>query len=352
MKIGNREIGPGHPIFIVAECGLNHDGDLSKALALVRAAKKCGADAFKIACFGADCFVVSGAARWKEEDQHAMFKRYELTRIQVMAIAEECQRVGLIFFGTPDCEQHALWLVNAGAAAIKIGSDDLTNIPLIQHAAGYSLPIIISTGMGSAEDVDRAIGAVIERRDELGDATNLAVLHCVSSYPCAPGKASLRRLSHLIPQRHLDRHSRPIVIGFSDHTEAWSVAQLAVALGASIIEKHVTLDKGAPGPDHAFSAQAAGYDFEVFCAGIRQAEQALGPCVWTDERPDQDMRPIARRSIVAARDTPAGAQIAAVDLAFKRPGTGLMPYQAAELHGRMLRVDVKKDQPITLDMFA
>jgi N,N'-diacetyllegionaminate synthase len=331
MGIGTREVGPGHPALIVAEIGINHDGSLLRALNMVAAAKACGADAVKVQSFSPDCFCTQRAT-WKGESQYALFKRYEMKREAFDAISAECARLGLIFFGTPDCQMHAEWLIGAGATAIKVGSDDLPNTPLIAKLASYGLPVILSIGMADEDEVFEAVDAA--------KAADTGILYCCSVYPAPLDSLDLTRLTWL--RQFTD------VVGFSDHTVGHAAAVAAVTLGATIIEKHFTLDKNLSGPDHQWSSDPA--DFAELVAAVRGIEAAIS-------EKDMDgaeltMRVTAHRSIVAARDLPEGHLLTEADLAFKRPGDGLMPSRLKDVVGKRLRRARRFDDLVLLEHLA
>ncbi len=335
MKIGTREIGPGHPVFVVAEIGLNHNGSVDTALEMVRAAKACGADAVKVQSFSAACFTTARGT-WKGESQLEMFKRYELPREAYFQIADECRKEGLVFFGTPDCVEHARWLVDAGAGGIKVGSDDLTNLPLLRQLAAFGLPMILSTGMGDDVEIQAAIDTVTNEVDDV------AVLYCSSVYPAPLSSLRLRKIDWL--------DSLPWVgaAGFSDHTEGTTAAQLAVAAFAAIIEKHFTLDHSMPGPDHAWSSDPI--QFAALVRNVRAAESALSDAPM--DPAEIAVRVVARRSIVAARDLSAGHVLSDADIAFKRPGDGLPPADAGKLIGKTLSKPLAADDLVTMEVLT
>jgi N,N'-diacetyllegionaminate synthase len=355
VKIGSREIGPGHPVFIVAEIGLSHQGSVDTALEMVRAAKACGADAVKVQSFAAACFTTARGT-WKGESQLEMFKRYELPREAYFRIADECRREGLVFFGTPDCVEHSRWLVDAGAEVIKVGSDDLTNLPLLRQLAAFGLPMILSTGMGGDDEVERAVDAVTDHIGTVWDAASgnvishtdqladVAVLYCCSVYPTPLSSVRFR----IIEKLRSSEMWGVTAVGFSDHTEGPIAACVAVAVGASIVEKHFTLDHSMPGPDHQWSADPEG--FRTLVEAIRGTEAAFSS--WLLDEREVEMRPVARRSIVAARDLPAGHVLAEADLAFKRPGDGLPPADADKLIGKTLAQPLTADDLITLEVLT
>jgi sialic acid synthase SpsE len=309
--------------------GLNHNGDLDTAIEMVHAAKRAGADALKVQCFSADCFVGSGAT-WNGEDQRAMFARRELPREAFSAIAEECERAGLVFFGTPDCEEHATWLLGAGTACLKVGSDDLTNTPLISRLATLGKPLLLSTGMAEWADIERAVSIALASPD-------FGLLYCCSVYPAELWQLRLGQLNRL------RRNFWMAVVGFSDHTVGHSAAVAALVLGADMIEKHFTLDHKMPGPDHQWSADPA--EFREMVDAIRgiEAVLAMDQTRLCDE--EIAMRTTARRSIAAARDLEAGAVVSPLDLAYLRPGDGLPPWYPVV--GSTLASSVKQGQQIT-----
>lgn len=302
-------------VTIVAELGVNHNGSVDTALAMVQAAAQAGADAVKVQHFSASEFCTP-AAMYQGERQVDMFRRYELPLSDLARIAEECRCVGVKFFGTPDSVQHGRELVELGAEWIKVGSDDITNLPLIRGLAELGKPMILSTGMASREEISRAAVCL----------PDMILLHCVSRYPTTESDANLARMSALAMWDGWDD------IGYSDHTDGIEAAVLAVALDAVMVEKHFTLNRDQPGPDHAFSADPL--QFAEMVRRIRQAEVLLGDGAIDPGPEELEMRKVARRSIVAAWPIEKGDEIREQYLAFKRPGTGLMPGRADEIIGR------------------
>lgn len=330
MKIGNRAVGPGQKTWVIAEIGVNHDGDLAKALELVHAAKDSGADAVKIQYFSPSEFV-SPSATYKGESQIDLFSRYALQYRHVARIAEECREAEITFFGTPDSVERGRELVELGAPVLKVGSDDLVNHELVAGLAGLGKPMILSTGMG-------AIQEVVDAWSIASKGVAVALLHCVSQYPTPTNKANLQRML---------RFRSLATIGYSDHTDGIMAVLASVAMGASIVECHFTLDRKAEGPDHAFSK-----DPEMFAdmvAGIRQIETLSGTGEIDPGPEEMEMRKVARRSIVAACDIPANVTIERGMLCFKRPGTGFMPYEIDRVAGRVSSKDIKADDVIRPD---
>ena len=335
MLIGGRDITQGPPL-IVAELGVNHDGLRETALAMVRAAAECGVDAVKVQAFRADNFCAPDA-QWNGESQAAMFRRYEMSRADLSAVAQECRRLGLLFIGTPDSLEQGLILRDYGAAALKVGSDDIVHLPLIRALAGLGLPMILSTGMATEREIDEAFRACHDR--------NVIALHCVSLYPTPPERANLLRMEqvNLLRMVHAGFMS-----GYSDHTDGIDACLAAVAMGARLIEKHFTLDRSLAGPDHSFSADLA--QMRELCSRAKLVYAMMGTGEIDPDADQLAMRSIARRSIVASRPLPAGTVLAEEHLAYKRPGLGLLPSQAHYILGRRLMRDVAEDERILIEI--
>jgi len=316
LQIGQRAIGDHEPALLVAELGLNHGGSIDTALEMVRAAAEAGADAVKVQAFKADSFC-SPQAVYKGEGQIELFRRHELSTVAFSAIADECKRLRVIFFGTPDSLDHARLLMALGAPCIKVGSDDLVHIPLLRQFEALGLPMILSTGMANAQEVEDAIEATA--------GVPVILLHCVSSYPTSPADANLLRMTRL------RAYGAPV--GYSDHTDGIDAAVGAAWLGACLIEKHFTLDRTTPGPDHAFSADPG--QWRSLRYHVRRAEQMRGHGSIGDESQEAAaMRVAARRSVVASRSIAAGEIITDEALAYKRPGNGLPPVAQHRIVGR------------------
>ena len=327
IRLGDRRVGDGKPCLLVAEIGINHGGSIDTALEMVRAAAASGADAVKVQCFKADSFCTE-AATYQGERQIDMFRRYELGAVGFSAIADECRKLDLLFFGTPDSLEQARVLVALGTPCIKVGSDDLVHIPLLRQLEALGLPMILSTGMANTWEIVDALEATAGVR--------VILLHCVSSYPTVPTAANLQRMTHL------GMYGAPV--GYSDHTDGIEAAVGAVWLGACLVEKHLTLDRKATGPDHAFSADPP--QFAEMACRIRLVEALRGDGSVDPGEAEMAMRVTARRSIVAARNLPAGVQITEDMLAYKRPGDGLPPRMADEIVGKCLVRAVAADDQI------
>lgn len=317
-------------VFVIAEAGVNHDGSLDTALRLVDVAADAGADAVKFQTFRADSVVAEGTrtAQYQEaqtglSDQHALIRRLELSEDDHHTIARHCQASGIEFMSTPFDDWGLDLLVRVGVRRMKIASGELTNRPLVERIAALGLPVVLSTGMATMDEVRRAIDWI----RAVPAAPALTVLHCTSNYPAAPQDVNLKAMRTMADT--LD-----VPVGYSDHTRGIAVSLAAVAMGATVIEKHFTLDKTAPGPDHAASLDPA--ELAAMVAGIRDIEAAFGNGVKAPRDTELPVRSLVRRSAFAARDLPEGTAIAPGDLIYLRPGIGIGAEHAHELTGRTL----------------
>lgn len=342
--IDRRAVGPAHPCFVIAETGVNHNGDPGTALAMIDAAAEAGVDCVKFQTFSAEEFVNSPGEVYEYELQGkiiresmlGMFQRLELERQEFPRLFEYARRKGLIPLSTPTDRAAADLLDELGTGAFKIGSDDLVYTPFIRHVAQKGKPVIISTGMSAESDVARAVDTILEMGNR-----QIVILHCVSLYPTPEEAVNLRRLPALASE-----YTFPI--GFSDHSWGITAALGAVALGACVVEKHFTLDRNMAGPDHRFSADPP--ELTALVREIRRLEANLGtgqPSLTTAET---EMAELCHRSIVLDRDLPAGAVIKEADLAYRRPGNGLLPYQDHLVVGRRLRTAQPAGTQIDLAM--
>jgi len=331
VAIGTRAIGGGAPCFVIAEAGVNHNGDLDMALQLVDVAAAAGADAVKFQTFSADTLVAPSAPQFPytlgrgegSVSQHEMLRRLELPHDWHDPLRARCETAGLLFLSTPFHESDADWLLAFGVPALKIPSGEVTNLPFLRHVAAMGVPIIASTGMATLAEVDEMVSTI---RD--AGAPPLVLLHCVSDYPANPTDANLRAM-------HTMRQAFQLPVGFSDHTDGIDISLAAVALGADVIEKHFTLDRTLPGPDHRASLAPA--ELSALVAGIRRVESALGTGVKQPAAVELATRTCVRKSLVVARPLAEGAIVASDDLATRRPGDGLSPDTARWIVGRRLR---------------
>ncbi|HPS79655.1 MAG TPA: N-acetylneuraminate synthase [Thermoanaerobaculaceae bacterium] len=331
VAIAGRAIGPGHPCFVIAEAGVNHNGSLDLALQLVDAAAAAGADAVKFQTFKAE-EVVSQEAPQAEyqrmntgrvESQLEMVRRLQLGPDEHRAIAERCRALGIMFLSSPFDEPSVALLADLGVPAFKIGSGELTNHLLLGSIARRGLPLIVSTGMATLSEVAGAETVILRH-----GAPPFALLHCVSNYPVAPKDCNLAAMDTL-------REAFGVPVGWSDHTLGVHIAVAAVAAGACIVEKHLTLDRGLPGPDHRASLQPGELAEMARC--IRDVEAARGTGEKRRAGTEEDTARVARRSLFTTRSLEPGHLLVAEDVKALRPGTGIPPGRLGELVGRRLR---------------
>ena len=326
-----RFLGAKHPVFIAAEAGLNHNGQLALAHRLIDLASEAGADGIKFQNYRTEDFITDNTLTWRyenagktiEESQFAMFKRCEMRPEWLAELAGHASERGIVFFATPTNSLGVHELVEAGVPLIKNGSDFLQNLPLIRVMAQTGLPTVLSTGMATLAEIDDAVRAFRE-----AGGASLVLLHCTSAYPAPPEHLHLRKIPAL-------RDAFGCLVGFSDHSEGVTAASVAVALGACFIEKHFTYDNLAPGPDHRFSADPV--ELGDLVRTVRHAEAALGQSAMGPTEVERGVRWEARLSCAAARDLAAGEILRPDDIAFRRPGGGLPPSFASHLSKCRLR---------------
>jgi len=346
ISVAGRGIGPGYPCFVVAEAGVNHNGEPEKTFRLVDAAVRAGADAVKFQTFTAEQLATRDAPKagyqaevtGSGESQFEMLRRLELSAEAHRELLAYSRQHGILFMSTPFGEDSADLLDELGIAVFKIPSGEITNLPFLTHVARKGKPMIISTGMATLGEVETAMGVV---RD--AGARDLVLLHCVSNYPARPSDVNLRAMETMAAVFE-------VPVGYSDHTAGMEVALAAVALGACVLEKHVTLDRSLPGPDHRASLEPA--EFAALVTGIRTVEGALGNGCKEPAASEAEMAAVARKSLVAARHIPAGSKLTEEMLAAKRPGTGLPPAMRSQLLGRVVSRDIPAGTLLTLDMIA
>lgn len=327
-------------VFIIAEAGVNHNGSVELAERLVDAAAAAKADAVKFQTFRAESLAGASAelapyqaAAGVREGQRAMLEKLELDEAAHRRLVERARKAGLEFLSTPFDEASADLLERLGVPRFKVPSGELTNKRLIEHVARKNRPLIVSTGMSDLEEVGRAVGWI-----RAVTKAPLTLLHCVTEYPAPESEVNLRAMDAL-------REAFGVPVGYSDHTKGLAVAVAAVARGAALIEKHLTLDKTLPGPDHAASLEPA--EFAELVRQIRLVESALGDGVKRAAPCERKNIPAARRSLVAARDLPAGRVLEEGDIAAKRPGAGISPAEIDRLLGRRLKSALRRDEPFS-----
>ncbi|WP_455272844.1 N-acetylneuraminate synthase family protein [Rhizobium herbae] len=342
FSIADRVIGGNNPCFIIAEIGVNHNGDPELAAKMVSAARTAGADAVKFQTFQADQLVVRATptaayqkANTNQTDQHAMLKALELDEAAHVRILEQCRAEGIIFLSSPFDLESIDMLDRLGVPAFKVPSPDCVSQSYLSHMGSKRRPVILSTGMCDVEEV--AFGVETLRK---AGSEDIALLHCTSCYPAPFEELHLRVIPTLSEVTGLP-------VGYSDHSDGIAVSIASVALGACIIEKHMTLDRNLPGPDHKASLEPD--EFAAMVSGIRGVEKALGSTVKAPQPCEISARQLGRRSVAVRRDLPAGHKLTADDLILLRPGTGLPPRMESLLAGRTLGQPVAANTLITLE---
>lgn len=333
------------PCFIIAEIGLNHNGEFDLACRSVEAAAACGVDAVKFQNWKTEDFLADRSILYTyksrgESITEPLFdicKRAEFQDEWLPPLKSLCDRLGVMFMSTPTSESGVTLLLNNGVTVLKNGSDYLTNIPLLSFMGRTGLKIILSTGMAHAEDIDDAVDCI--RKSGNND---IVLLHCTSNYPTLEKDVNLARMISL-----KGRYQLPV--GFSDHTIGYHAAVQAVTLGACVIEKHFTLDKDLVGPDHWFSTNPD--EMKQYVTEIRAAENRIGDHSITPADSEAQIRDEYRLGVVAIREIPLGSILKEGDVAFMKPCRGLLPKEIGAFYGRELLVSLKKGDPVKKDYF-
>ncbi|TCU64641.1 N-acetylneuraminate synthase [Bradyrhizobium sp. R2.2-H] len=327
VRIGNRLLGEGEPCYVIAEIGNNHNGDFDRAIALVDAAVAAGADCAKFQMRKLDEVYRASSLSGKDDDLAVeytldLLRRFELPTAQQKKIAEYCAAKGIEYLCTPWDAKSVAVLEGFGVHAYKIASADLTNLPLLARLAATGKTLIVSTGMSTTDEIKAAAKFLDDRN------ASYVLLHCQSTYPAALHNIHLRFMETL--------HEIHPVVGYSGHERGIAVSTAAVALGAVVIERHITLDREMEGPDHAASLEPE--EFKALVSGIREVEAARGEKLAERALSQGELinRENLAKSLVAARDLPAGTMISESDIAVKSPGQGLSPLKMPALLGRKL----------------
>lgn len=330
-----------HHVFIIAEAGVNHNGDLRMAEQLIEAAADAGADAVKFQTFRSSALVTATAPtadyqrrQGQAGDQQSMLAALELDAAAHRHLQAKATECGIRFMSTA-FDPGSIDLLHAlGLDCWKIPSGEITNYPYLCRIAAECKPTILSTGMATLAEVDAAVQCLLEQGLP---AEYLAILHCTTEYPAPWSEVNLQVMPAMA--RHFQ-----LPVGYSDHTAGIEVSLGAVALGARVIEKHLTLDRNLPGPDHQASIEPA--EFKALVAGIRHLELALGSPLKQPTVSELKNRTVARKSIVAATFIPAGTPLTEQNLAVKRPGTGMNPMAWPHVLGRCASRDYQPDELI------
>lgn len=329
---------------IIAEAGVNHNGDLDLAKQLIAAAKAAGADIVKFQTFKTENLVTKIAEKATyqkgttdaDESQYAMLRKLELSRPDHEVLIKECSRHGIGFFSTAFDTDSFDMLVEMGLDQVKIPSGELTNLPLLRYMTRLGLPVILSTGMANLGEIEAAVEAI----ELAGTPRHLVtVLHCTTEYPASMADVNLRAMVSM-------KAALGVEVGYSDHTPGIEIPVAAVALGARVIEKHFTLDRTLPGPDHQASLEP--HELKAMVDAIRNVEVALGDGVKRPSASELKNKPIARKSLVAIRAIRSGETFNSENIGTKRPGTGISPMRWDEVIGRISSRDFDVDELIEL----
>ena len=327
---------------IIAEAGVNHNGDLRLARQLIDAAAQAGADFVKFQTFNADRLVTRAAKKAdyqtqttdSKESQHEMLRRLELTEAMHHELIAHCAARNIGFFSTGFDIESVDLLLSLGQQHFKIPSGEITNLPYLRHIGRLGKAVILSTGMATLGDIEAAID-VLEQAGT--PRANITVLHCTTEYPTPMNEVNLRAMQSI-------HTAFGVAVGYSDHTQGIEVAIAAVAMGASVIEKHFTLDRSLPGPDHKASLEPK--ELNAMVAAIRNIEVALGDGVKRLTPSEARNKPIARKSLVASQVIKAGEVFSTQNITVKRPGTGISPMRWDEVMGQVAQKNYQEDDLI------
>ena len=346
IKLNNHLIGHGCQPFIIAEAGINHNGEIANALKMIDIAKTAGADAIKFQTFEASGIVIDSSltftykSQGKEitESMFEMYKRCEFSKTEWIKIKQKCDEVKILFLSTPENRSDLDLLLELGIPAIKIGSDDFTNIPLLKDYSSTGLPLIISCGMANLNEIHQTLNAIgsLEKYPTI-------LMFTTSEYPTIPMNVNLLKL------KTLAKSFPKIPLGYSDHTQGILASSLAVAFGAKVFEKHFTIDKNLPGPDHWFSADPEG--LKNWVDSIRTAATMLGSEEVKATEKEEKTKILARRSIVALSDIKQGESFNQNNIGLRRPGNGLPAVMIEEIFGKKSAKKISKGNLLKIGDF-
>lgn len=343
-------MGQAGQCFIIAEIGVNHNGNMEIARQLIDAAADAGADAAKVQTFKAENLIVEGTKTVSyqqknsaQDDQFRLLKNLELSEAQHHELVAHCRSRGIEFMSTGFDIASLRFLIALGIQRIKIPSGEITNTPLVEMAAESRLPMIVSTGMATLDEVEECVRTIRAVWQNISHDGGLFVLHCTSAYPTELSDVNLAAMETM-------RSRLGEMVGYSDHTAGIIVPPLAVAAGAKVIEKHITLDRSMPGPDHAASIEPS--ELSKMVSTIRQVEKILGDGVKTPKPVEIETRALVRKGLKFLRDLPEGHVVTTNDIAPLRPETGLAPFRLTGLSGRRLVRPVQAFSPVEDEHFA
>lgn len=338
ITIGKKHIGDQQPCYIIAEAGVNHNGDLGLALELVDKATEAGADCVKFQTFKASTIVTKNAPKANyqlevtdpKESQYEMLEKLELQTEDYLKIMERCQEQGIQFLSTPYNYEDAVFLDGLGVDAFKVASGQLVETPFLEKLAAFQKPIIISSGMANLAEVYEGVEAIRQAGN-----SQVILLQCTTNYPSYLADANIKAMQAM-------GDALEVMIGYSDHVPSNYACYAAVALGARVIEKHFTLDKTLPGPDHKASLDPQ--EFRELVQGVRAIETSLGNPIKTPTAAEARNTEGMRRSLVVLRDMKKDEVLTLSDIGFKRPATGLAPKQLPQVIGKALAVDIAANE--------
>lgn len=345
VKISNQLIGEGYPVFIIAEVGNNHNGDFDLAMHTIKAAHEVGANAVKFQKRDIEKVFIKEMRDMAYDNPRSLAptygehrKKLEFSRDQFIALKEYAESLGLIFFVTPFDNDSADFLESIGVHAYKISSFDVTNLPLLEYIAKKEKPILLSTGMSTLEEIDRAVETI------LGYNNRLIVNHCTSIYPSPDETIDLHMVS-VLKERYA-----PLPVGYSGHESDILPTVVAVGMGANTVERHFTLDKTMRGSDHHMSIEPS--TFKDMVEQIRRIEVMLGSKEKRIHAAELPVREKHAKSIVAKRAIKKGDRISKEDLTFKSPGNGILPMKVQDLVGRTAQVDIGEDTVVPIEALS
>ena len=341
FKIGDRLIEKGKEPFIIAEAGINHNGDIKKAKEMIVVAKKSGADAVKFQTYHAEEFVQDDKVTYTYESQGKevtesmlkMFKRCEFSKDEWNDIKLFCDEQGISFLSTPQNVSDLMMLLDIGIDAVKVGSDDFVNTPLIKRYSLEGLPMLLACGMANEKEIDRTVRTIRDNSD-----CPIVLFLCTSEYPTPPEDVNTNKLITMA-ERYPD-----VILGLSDHTQGNEAAIMSVALGAVVFEKHFTLNHDLPGPDHWFSCDPD--ELNAWASSIRRAYLMKGSGKLEPTEKELDMRLLAHRSIAALCDIEAGETLSRKNICMRRPGTGIPAYRLDDIVGKSVMRSIKAGEHI------
>lgn len=344
VKIGDRAVGAGAPVYIIAEAGSNHDRDLDQARRLIDVAAESGADAVKFQTFRADAIVAETTTRAKYLDDilppgqtmSDLFRQLELPREWHAGLKAHAESQGIDFLSTPFDHEAVDLLDGIGVKAFKVATYELWHLPLIRDIASRGKPIICSTGMANIGEVQAAVDTVAATGND-----GLILLHCVVNYPPPFADLNLRAIETM-------RSAFRVPVGYSDHSPGLLAPIVATALGAAVLEKHFTTDRSRPGPDHGFALEPN--ELRAMVQAVRDTEAALGDGVKRMAAAEADLYVTARRSLFAAHAIDAGTILSEADIAILRPGTGIEVHDLPHVIGRTARRRIDRHEPLAWEM--